>query len=221
MENSSSIAYKIIEFFTELSGFEAYALILGVLFICGIGVPIPEDITLISAGILASMNQISFGGALISGLVGVLVGDTILFFIGARFGRRVFQWPVFSSVFTPERILKSEVAIQGHAKKICFTARFMPGLRAPIYLTAGILKVPFRTFIIQDGLAALLSVPVWVYLGYWFGENIDDAIELAKDINVVIGSILAIGIAVILYFKIIKPRMQKELAAPDKAKIKK
>lgn len=221
MENSPSIAYKIIEFFTELSGFEAYALILGVLFVCGVGIPIPEDITLISAGILASMSQITLVGAMISGFLGVLVGDTLLFFIGAKFGRKVFKWPGFSSVFTPERIQRSEIAIQTHAKKICFSARFMPGLRAPIYLTSGILKVPFRTFIIQDGLAALLSVPVWVYLGYWFGENIDDAIELAKDINVVISSLILIGISIVVYFKLVKPRMQRKLTPPDKTNIKK
>lgn len=77
----------------------------------------------------------------------------------------------------------------------------MPGLRAPIFLTAGIMKVPFKTFLFQDGLAALLSVPVWVYLGYWFSDNIDAALDFAKDINAVIIGLLVIGIAAFFYYQ--------------------
>ncbi len=217
MENSPSFAYQIIDFLTDLAGPQAYALILFVLFVCGLGVPIPEDITLISAGILASMKQISLIGAFICCFTGVLMGDTLLFVIGYHYGRKVFKWPLFKTFFTPERIVKAEGIVHKHAKKISFMARFMPGLRAPIFLTSGILKVPFRIFIVQDGLAALISVPVWVYLGFWFGENIDDVIKLAKDIQFVIGSIVLVVGLFFIYNKIVKPR----LAAPNKSDIKK
>ncbi len=208
MENSSSLIHKIIEFLSALSGFHAYGLILGVLFVCGMGVPIPEDITLITAGLLAGQGKISFAGAMIVGFFGVLVGDTILFLVGQRFGRRVFTWPVFNKIFTEARIVKAELQIMTHAKKICFTARFMPGLRAPIFLTAGIMKVPFKTFFFQDGLAALLSVPVWIYLGYWFSDNIDAALDFAKDINTVIIAVLVIGIAGFFYYQYKKKNIQ-------------
>lgn len=201
--DSSSFSMKIIGVFTALTGLKAYALILGVLFACGIGVPIPEDITLISAGILASKGSISFIGANIAGFVGVLVGDMLLFFIGKKFGRRVFTWPIFRKIFTEERIQKAEVKILKHARKVCFTARFMPGLRAPIYLTAGIMKVPTKTFIFQDGFAALISVPVWVYVGYIFGNNIEEALEYAHNINVVIITILMIFLVIFLYRKFV------------------
>lgn len=201
MENSSSIVHKVIEFLSALSGFHAYGLILGVLFVCGMGVPIPEDITLITAGLLAGQGKISFIGAMIVGFIGVLIGDTILFLVGQKYGRKVFTWPVFNKIFTEARIVKAELQIMTHAKKICFTARFMPGLRAPIFLTAGIMKVPFKTFLFQDGLAALLSVPVWVYLGYWFSDNIDAALDFAKDINSVIIGLLVIAIAAFFYYQ--------------------
>lgn len=201
MEQTTSFAYKIINFFMTVSGFEAYAVILGVLFICGMGVPIPEDITLISAGLLAGQGKISFEGAIIAGLIGVMIGDTILFTIGQKYGRAVFEWPVFNKIFTPARISKAELQIQEHARKICFAARFMPGLRAAIFLTAGIMKVPFKTFFFQDGVAALISVPVWIYLGYWFSDKIDRVIELAKDINIVIGVTLVLAAVGFVYYQ--------------------
>lgn len=206
VETHNSLAHKIIEFFSNVSGVEAYGLVLGVLFFCGLGLPIPEDITLIAAGILAGHGQISLGGALIAGFFGVLIGDTILFLIGQKYGRRVFDWPVFNKFFTAARIAKAEQQIQMHARKICFTARFMPGLRAPIYLTAGIMGVPFRVFITQDGLAALLSVPVWIYLGYWFADKIDEAIIWAENINIFIIVLVLLGLGLFVYFQKFKKR---------------
>jgi membrane protein DedA with SNARE-associated domain len=58
----------------------------------------------------------------------------------------------------------AEEKIQNNARIICFTSRFAPGLRAPVYITSGVLRVPFTVFIGMDGLAALISVPVWVFL---------------------------------------------------------
>lgn len=57
---------------------------------------------------------------------------------------------------------------------VLFVARFLPGLRSPIFLTAGMTRrIPFWRFLLLDGLAALISVPVWVYLGYFGAYNRD------------------------------------------------
>ena len=50
---SESFAGKAFIFLIGLSGFQAYVIILAVLFACGLGLPIPEDITLFAAGFLA------------------------------------------------------------------------------------------------------------------------------------------------------------------------
>ena len=62
---------------SQLDGFAAYSAIVGLLLICGLGVPLPEDITLIAAGILASpaVGSISLPGAMIAGFFGVMIGD--------------------------------------------------------------------------------------------------------------------------------------------------
>ena len=54
-------------------------------------------------------------------------------------------------------------------------ARFLPGLRAPTYFTVGHSRVPFWEFLLFDGLAALVSAPLWVCLGFWFGDDIERA----------------------------------------------
>lgn len=75
-----SFSAKLLSFLSGFSGPMAYTVILGVLLACGLGVPIPEDITLIGAGLLAGLGKISLAGALIAGFIGVLIGDAFLFF---------------------------------------------------------------------------------------------------------------------------------------------
>lgn len=205
----TGLSTTLLTFFASLSGWPAYAAILGVLLACGLGVPIPEDITLIAAGILAGMGHISVAGAYVAGFFGVLIGDAILFFMGRKFGRRVFHWPVFNKVFTPERIQKAEDRIQKNAKMVCFVARFLPGLRAPIYLTAGILKVKPSIFLLQDGLAALVSVPIWIYLGQKVGEDFELALQKAKEFHLVIFGLLAIALIIFFVRRYIKKRKSK------------
>jgi membrane protein DedA with SNARE-associated domain len=53
-----------------------------------------------------------------------------------------------------------------------FIARFLPGMRTTVYITAGTShRVSFTRFLLIDGLAALISVPFWVYLGYFGADN--------------------------------------------------
>lgn len=187
-----ALTEKLFAYVTELSGLQAYGMIITVLMVCGMGVPIPEDITLFAAGFLAFKGRISLSGAVMVGFIGVLIGDTIMYWIGRRYGRRVFVWPVFRRMLTPKRILLAETKVQKNAHIICFTARFAPGLRAPIYLTSGILRIPFTTFFVMDSLAALISVPAWVYLAYYLGDHIERLLQIAKTAKTGVGVALVL-----------------------------
>lgn len=206
----TKFSVKLITFLSGFSGFTAYAAIFGALLVCGLGVPLPEDITLIAAGILAALKSISLPGAMIIGFIGVLAGDCILFFIGRRYGYRVFSLPVFRSIFNEKRILLARRKVLTNSKFICFTARFLPGLRAPIYLTAGIMGVSPLVFLTLDGLAALISVPVWVYLGWYFGSNLDAALAIAIQAQKYI--LIGVGVLILIYilYKIQKSKSGKD-----------
>jgi membrane protein DedA with SNARE-associated domain len=209
---SESFASKVFIFLIGLSGFQAYAIILAVLFACGLGIPIPEDITLFAAGFLAFKGRISLTGAILVGIIGVLVGDTFLYSIGRIFGRRVFTWPYFRRIFTASRIERAENRIQKRGKIICFTARFIPGLRAPIYLTSGVLRVPISVFLGMDALAASISVPVWVCLAYFLGDKIEMLFALAEKAKIaVFGSLIVLVILYLIFLKIQKSRQLRKL----------
>lgn len=200
---SKTFIIKLLAWLTGLSVLKAYLLIFGVLLISGLGVPLPEDISLITAGILVSLNKMSFLGACIIGFLGVMAGDCILFFLGYYMGEKAFQLPLLKKIFTAKRIKLASSKVNNNSKLICFTARFLPGLRSPIFLTAGTLKVKPLTFLLLDGGAALFSVPLWVFVGTWFGNNIDAILKFSTKAN---GYFLAFLLLAIIIYLVIKKR---------------
>jgi membrane protein DedA with SNARE-associated domain len=181
------LEYKeiLFDWLSQLQGPTAYSAIVGLLLVCGLGVPIPEDITLIAAGVLASpaVGSISIWGAIAVGIFGVLAGDTFLYNLGRIYGRRAFSLPLIRSVLTPRRIALAERKILRNSHFICFTARFLPGLRSAVFLTSGMMGVRPIIFYTLDGVAAMISVPIWIFVGHWVGENIDLAMKVAERIQ--------------------------------------
>jgi membrane protein DedA with SNARE-associated domain len=171
------------------------------LLICGLGVPLPEDITLISAGILSALGSVSLWGAMVAGFFGVIVGDAFMFSLGRVYGRRAFQLPVIRTIMTPKRIALAERKVIRNSKFICFTARFLPGLRSPIFLTSGILGVRAVTFFLLDGFAAMISVPLWILAGRWFGENLEDALKFAERAQMTLLVFLVVMVGIYLWFR--------------------
>ncbi|MCB0350721.1 MAG: DedA family protein [Bdellovibrionales bacterium] len=169
----------------------------------------PEDITLIAAGMLAALKSISYTGALIAGFVGVLSGDCMLFWLGRKYGNHVFELPLFRTVFTEKRIALAREKVLNNSKMICFTARFLPGLRAPTYLTAGVMGVSPLTFLLLDGFAALISVPIWVHLGWVLGDNLDHALAVALKTQKYILLAAAVLLLFFIFYKLRAKRLAK------------
>ena len=200
-----SIIDQILDKASHLEGVAAYGSIFGILLACGLGVPIPEDVTLVTAGYLAHLGNIDLVTAIIVCLVGVLAGDFFLFLLGRRLGKRAFRLPLIRSFMTVERIAFAEKKLHQNSRKVMFAARFLAGFRAPIYLTAGILGVRPAIFLGLDFLAATISVPVLVYLGFFFGDEIDIGLGYIRRAE----KYIIVGLALIGMYAIIKSLLRR------------
>ena len=164
------ILQLLTDFFTNYG----YAAVFFVLLICGFGVPIPEDVTLVAGGIISGLGYTNVHTMFAVGMAGVLVGDATMFTIGRIYGTKVMQVRFVARYLTEERFMAVQEKFAKYGNWVLFVARFLPGLRSPIFLTAGMTrKVSFWRFLLMDGFAALISVPVWVYLGYFGANNRD------------------------------------------------
>jgi membrane protein DedA with SNARE-associated domain len=154
-----------------------YPAIFLLLIACGLGIPLPEDLTLITAGVLAAQGYGRLDIAIVIAIFGVVGGDTILFEIGRRYGKGVERWPLLGHVLTESRIERARYAYRHYGGWMIFASRFLSGLRAALHLAAGMLGVPLWKFVLYDGLASLVSVPVFVWLGFYFSEDISKVIR--------------------------------------------
>lgn len=189
----------------SLDGLTIYGIGFSVLLLCGLGLPVPEDITLLLMGYMtyqsmpdgAPRPHADVWLAVLIGLLGVMIGDGFMFTLGRRFGTRlVDRWP-FRSILGGGRLENATSFLQRNGAKVLFSARFMPGLRSVVFFTSGTLGIPLGRFLIFDGLAALLSVPALVVSSWYWGAEFDLVVQKARQAE---NGILIVIIAVGLYF---------------------
>lgn len=209
-----------------------YLAVFGLLLAAGFGFPLPEDVPLIAGGVLAwlasPIEQVTLGGMLSDrgfqimvavGMAGILVGDSVIYFAGRWIGRRVAEvWP-FRKLITPEKLERVERLLRQRGKVVVMVARFLPGLRAPTYFTVGHSRVPYWEFLAFDGLAAAVSAPLWVCLGFWFGDDIEKAARRGSEFG---GYILAAVLVVVAFLVVrawLRRRKTEKPPGPDASSV--
>jgi membrane protein DedA with SNARE-associated domain len=158
----------------DLLGY-GYAGIIVFLILTGCGLPIPEEAAIIAAGALSAPPnpRLDWRLALLSCIVGAVVGDSVMYWIGRHFGAAILhKHPLWLRMVTPEREQWTESLLKKHGVKVILLTRFMVGLRLPIYLSAGLLKVPYLRFLITDTICALFVVTLFFGLTYFYGGPI-------------------------------------------------
>lgn len=178
-----------------------YLVVFGVLLACGLGIPLPEDISLIFGGFLVYMEQATLGLMMLTGYLGIILGDSMIFYFGRRIGSKVGSRPggFFARIVTPTKRARVEGLFKRHGEKIIMLARFLPGVRAVTYFTAGSVGMRYSHFVFFDSLAALASAPIFVYLGFRFGGQLEYLLqEIAKGQKGVIAAILGVVVAAVI-----------------------
>ncbi|KAB8029239.1 DedA family protein [Fluviispira multicolorata] len=199
---------SLIEFFTTYGYFAVF----GVLLLCGFGLPIPEDITLVAGGVISSIACTADGSFLQAletchqvhvmfavSMAGVLIGDSTMFFLGYIFGEKLLKVKFFARIVTADRYKWVQAKFEKYGFWFIFAARFMPGLRSPIFVVSGITrKVSYIKFLLTDGFAAVISVPLWIYLGFWGERQLSNIADIEHYIKKgQMGVFTVIGIAII------------------------
>ena len=160
------------------------------LFICGVGVPIPEEAIFIAAGYLGHKVGASPLLLCVGGLLGIMAGDSIPFYAGRRVGMTFLERSPWNKLVSAKMIKAVQDYFRTHGAKTVFVARFAAGFRTPAFLAAGSSGMKYRVFFLWDMLGALLSCPTSILIAYFYGEK-------ATEIISQLGVFALIGIIVI------------------------
>jgi membrane protein DedA with SNARE-associated domain len=173
-----------------------YLGLLVVLILCGMGLPIPEDAALLAGGFLVHRGIIKYPITLVVALVGVVAGDNSLFFLGRRFGTGLVAYLGIGRPRSQRQIEWLKEFMRRHGHRAIFYARFVAGLRALVYLTAGSLGVSPSRFFLYDLAGAVVSVPIVVTLGYLFGNELEAALRYIGGIEKAVWLVAALSLGV-------------------------
>jgi membrane protein DedA with SNARE-associated domain len=190
-----------------------YLILFGLLFACGLGLPLPEDIPLLVAGALIGQHHMSWTHAGILAWCGIIGGDCVLYSMGRRFGLGITKVPVIGTHVTKERILRAERLFESWGIWVVAVGRLFAGIRGAMVIAAGTIKFNFIKFLIADGLAAIVSGGLFMFLGYEFGHNLAAIQEkIHKDSRIVFFVVLVLVLGIIAY-AIFRRRHHRPVAA--------
>ena len=186
----------------------SYLLILGGLVAAGLGVPITEDVYILASGVLAQRGLVSGAGIFGVCVGGVIVGDILIFTIARRLGRAAYDRPLFARLMPPRRRERIEALMERRGGLIIFGARFVAGVRMPVFAMAAVHGMSLPRFLAWDVAALVFSAPLVFGLGYLFSNEVAAVAEGLGSARhwILLGVLCAVaaatfGYALVRYFR--------------------
>ncbi len=172
-----------------------------------VGVVVPGEIGVILGGVLANQGRLPLWAVLVAGISGAVLGDSIGYAVGDRYGRRLLgalpDW-----LLKPAHVRRTEETIERLGGKAVFIGRFTAALRALVPGFAGMSGMPYRTFLPWNVLGGLTWATGFAVLGYLAGSQYRRIEHVANEVA------LGLLVAVVLFLVI---RRRRERRAEDGA----
>lgn len=181
---------EVTNFLTGMFGEFSYVAPFVVLLLCGIGLPVPEEVTLIGAGFLLHQDKVEAIPIVLVCSIAILLGDSVPFWLGRKYGPAALRTRWMRRILHPERFHRVERRFKEHGNWATFVCRFLSGVRIPGYFIAGTMRMRYSRFLLLDGLGVLITVPISVYLGWLFGGQIEQLQADMGDIHLLLGFII-------------------------------
>ncbi|HET6515101.1 MAG TPA: DedA family protein [Thermodesulfovibrionales bacterium] len=172
----------------------------------GIGFPFPEDTTLILCGFLIFNDVIKPILALPVVYVGVVLSDLFLYFVGRKYGRMIVTHKRFRKIISRQKLSLLEQKFNRWGVLVVLAGRHLVGLRAQIFLVAGVMRMSPLKFLASDGLSASFTVAFMVGAGYVAGNSFQIIKKDITRIGHVAIFLAVISLALYLVFKYVRSR---------------
>lgn len=194
---------------SEIPGFVEQFPYLGLymlLVLGGIGFPFPEDTTLILCGFLLAHDVVKPLQALIVVYSGMLSADYFLYFVGRKYGRAIVTHKRFQKFISPGRISLLEEKFRKRGTLVILLGRHILGLRAQLFLVAGIMRMSKLKFLVADGLSAIFTLCIMAGAGYVGGYSLQVIEKDITRIGYVAIFLLTLSLAVYFFLRYLKMR---------------
>lgn len=138
-----------------------------------IGLPVPEEATLLLGGYMIAQGTVEIVPALLFIYTGLLVSDFIIYYAGRKYGRALLLHSRIQRILPEASRLKIEAGFNKHGLLLILLGRHIIGFRTKLFLVAGSMGLSPAKFLAIDSVAALISMTIIVTLGYTGNDLVD------------------------------------------------
>src|SRR5207248_1170366 len=183
------------------------------LFLTGIGIPpCPEEAGILYAASAHTLHPEVVGWPLawLATGLGIVCADVVLYWVGWRWGPRLFEYRWVQRVLSAERRQRIQHRFEQHGIKLLLLARFLPPLRTGVFLISGATRYSFPKFLFADAIYAVFGVGLFFFGGTWL-------VELIKRVGHVAAYVLAVplvGYGLYRYYRYLRARELKQAPQP-------
>lgn len=164
---------------------------------------VSEDLTCIGTGLLIARGLIGFTPGVLACLIGIFVGDILLYLSGKWLASSTLHRAPFRWFINEKDIQKSYHWFEAKGPAIIIASRFIPGTRFPTYFSAGAIGASFWMFIFYFGVASIIWTPILVGLAVLLGQEMISYFNIYQEYALwVLGGVL---ITLYLFFNIVIP----------------
>jgi membrane protein DedA with SNARE-associated domain len=197
-----------VALFTNIEQFPYLGMFI-LLILGGIGLPVPEDSTLILCGFLISTQVVRPIPALLTVYAGLLIADLTLHFIGRKFGRQIVTHRRFRKWLSPERLSFLEEKFNRQGVFFILLGRHLAGLRAQIFLVSGALKMSTIKFFLTDAISSLFTMGLMIGAGYVGGNSLEVLKRDLSRIEHVAIVLLVLALVIFISYQYFRPKNKK------------
>lgn len=157
-----------------------------------VGFFLPGDTLLLTGGVFAAHGDLSLWAVCLACFVGAVLGNSVGYWIGWRFGPAVFSHPE-SRLFRPEYVERARAAFERYGALALVVSRFVPIVRTFVPTMAGAGRMNFTVFTLYNLLGALLWTVAIPVVGYALGQIIPPDI-LDRYILLLVGAVVVVSL---------------------------
>ena len=154
----------------SLIAHHGYIIIFVIVFLEAIGLPVPAALALVAGGAAAASGALRVPAALLLAVMGMLLGDSLLYVLGSRMGWALLGFLCKVSANPETCILRSAESFYKRGRATLLIAKFIPGVNSMAPPLAGSMKMPFGQFLALDLAGASFYALAYGGVGFLFRD---------------------------------------------------
>jgi membrane protein DedA with SNARE-associated domain len=156
------------------------------------GLVVPGETAMLLGGVLAGRHQVALGTLLTVAIGAAIAGDSVGYFVGARFGPRLRRtWP--GRRIRAEHWARAERMVRHRGAWAVVLGRWVGVLRALVPTAAGMVRMPYRTFVAANAAGGAAWAGGIVLAGYAAGPSASDLHTLLGRMSMTVVGLAAVG----------------------------